>query len=89
MLRISENLEDPKVVRLRLDGTIDAVAMAELKEICCRYQNDNGKVILLDFAGVVFMNHEAAENLVELRSVRLRLINCSPFIEMLLATVEK
>ena len=89
MLRITENLENGKTVRLRLDGTLNALSLPELEEICSRHQTEDTKVILLDLAGVIFMTDEMAKKLVELRSDRLRIINCSPFIEMLLKTVER
>jgi anti-anti-sigma regulatory factor len=89
MLRITERLEKGKTVRLRLDGTVNIMSLPELEEVCSRYQSADGKVILLDLAGVVFMNDEAAKKLVALRSDRLRIVNCSPFIETLLETVEK
>lgn len=87
MLRITEDLENGETIKLRLDGTLNAVSWPELEEACSRHQSDNGKVILLDLAGVVFMNDEVAARLVELRSDRLTIINCSPFIETLLKTV--
>ena len=89
MLRITEHLENAKTVRLRLDGTVSAVSLPELEEICSRHQGTDAKVILLDLAGVVFMNDEAAKRFVQLRNVRLRIINCSPFIEALLSTVAR
>ena len=89
MLRITEYLENEKTLRLRLDGNVSAVSLPDLEEICSRHQENGAKEIVLDFAGVVFMNDEAARKFVELRSDRLRIINCSPFIETLLETVEK
>ncbi|MGE5817930.1 MAG: STAS domain-containing protein [Deltaproteobacteria bacterium] len=89
MLRITENLENGKTVRLRLDGTVSAVSLPELEEVCSRHQSADAKVILLDLAGVVFMNDDVARRFVELRNDRLRIINCSPFIEALLKTVER
>ena len=88
MLRISENFENGKIIRLRLDGTVDSASFTDLDAVCSRHQSGDGKVILLDLAGVVFMNDETARKLAELRSERLRFINCSPFIETLLKTVE-
>jgi anti-anti-sigma regulatory factor len=88
MLKITEHFENAKTVRLRLDGTLNALSLHEVEEICSRHQGENGKVTLLDLAGVVFMNNESAKRLVELRGDRLKIINCSPFIEMLLQTVE-
>jgi anti-anti-sigma regulatory factor len=87
MLRITENAENGQTVRLRLDGTISQNSFAELEEACRRYQTQQGKVILLDMGGVVFMNNEIASRIVRLRNERLRIINCSPFIETLLDTV--
>ncbi len=88
MLKITENLENGKTVRLRLDGTVSAVSLSELDEICSRHQ-DNAKSILLDLGGVVFMTDEVARQFAALRTDRLRIINCSPFIETLLKMVEK
>ena len=89
MLRITENTENGKTVRLRLDGTVNAVAYVELEAACLRHQESARKVILVDMAGVVFMNNEVASKLAGLRSEQLRIINCSPFIETLLNTVEQ
>jgi anti-anti-sigma regulatory factor len=89
MLRISETPESGKTVRLRLDGTLNAASYAELETVCSRHQAENGTILVLDMTGIVFMNDEIARRLASLRSERLRIINCSPFIETLLATVEK
>ncbi len=89
MLRITENSENGKTVRFRLDGTLAAASYSELEAICSRYQASDGKIIVLDMAGVVFMSDEVARKILELRTVRLRIINCSPFIETLLETVER
>ena len=88
MLRITENFENGNTIRLRLDGTVDTISFLEVDAVCSHHKREGGKVILLDLAGVVFMNDEAARKLAELRSERLRIINCSPFIETLLKSVE-
>jgi hypothetical protein len=89
MLRISENVENGKTVTLRLDGTLTGASYAELETLCGRYQVRDGIMILLDMAGVVFMNNEAAKKLVKLQSDRVRIVNCSPFIETLLRTMDR
>jgi anti-anti-sigma regulatory factor len=89
MLRITENTENGKTVRLRLDGTVNSASYAELEAACSRHPESAGRVILVDMAGVVFMNNEVASKLAGLRSEQLRIINCSPFIETLLNTVER
>lgn len=87
MLRITQSSPDEETVSLRLDGTLTATACGELEALCSDYQESDGKIIHLDMAGVVFINEEVAKRLVELRSNRLSIINCSPFVEMLLRTV--
>jgi anti-anti-sigma regulatory factor len=89
MLRITENFENDKTIRLRLDGSISPESCRELEKACLRYQGQNkGKIVLLDMSGVVFMTNDAATNIVRLRGEQLRIINCSPFIETLLNTAE-
>ena len=87
MLRITKNSHSGKTVSFRLDGTLTAASCADLEALCSHYQESEGKLVQLDMAGVVFMNEEVAKRLVELRSDRLSIINCSPFIEMLLRMV--
>ena len=89
MLRITENDDNGKTVRLRLDGTINSTSYAELESTCSHHRETAGKIILVDMAGVVFMNNEVASKLARLRNEQLRIINCSPFIETLLNTVER
>ena len=88
MLRITENLENGKTVRLRLDGTISLETFDELAQVCARQQQGNGHTIIVDMAGVIFMNDAAAKKLACLRCDSLRIINCSPFIAALLSIVE-
>jgi anti-anti-sigma regulatory factor len=84
MLRITENSDDAKTVRIRLDGTVSLESLAELDEALTRHQNSPQKTIILDMAGVDFMKDEAARKLVNLQSDALRIVNCSPFIATLL-----
>ncbi len=88
MLRITENTENGKTVRLRLDGTVNLTSYTELEAACSRHREAPGTIILVDMTGVVFMNNEVATKLAGLRSEQLRIINCSPFIETLLNTVD-
>jgi anti-anti-sigma regulatory factor len=89
MLRITENVENGKTVRLRLDGTLNGVSWPALEEVCSRHQSESGILILLDMAGLAFMDDQVAARVVELRCDRLRIVNCSPFIESLLKTIER
>ena len=87
MLRITQSSPNEETVSLRLDGNLTATACGELEALCSQYPESDGKIIHLDMAGVVFINEEVAKRLMELRSNRLSIINCSPFVEILLRTV--
>jgi len=89
MLRITESIENGKTIRLRLDGTITAESFAEIDEAYILQRQRDQRTIILDMAGVSFMNPESAQKLVQLRSENLRIINCSPFIATLLDTAER
>ena len=88
MLRITENAENGKVIRLRLDGAVTSTSYSELEATYARHREAPSKIILVDMAGVVFMDNEVASKLARLRGGNLRIINCSPFIETLLNTVK-
>jgi len=84
MLRITENLEKDKAMRLRLDGTVSIESFNELAELCARHQFNGGQTVIVDMAGVNFMHDDAARKLARLRTKSVRVINCSPFIAALL-----
>lgn len=88
MLRITENIENGKTVRLRLDGTITPESFEDLEKACVISGQGNQQIIL-DMAGVSFMHAESAQKLAALRGESLRIINCSPFIATLLDTIAK
>jgi hypothetical protein len=88
MLRITENTENGGIVRVRLDGTVTSRNYSELEAACARHQKIAGKIILVDMAGIMFMNNEVASKLAGCRSEQFRIVNCSPFIEALLNTVK-
>ena len=89
MLRITENLENGDVIRLRLDGSLTTESYAELDKAFSRYHQGKPPMIILDMAGVSFMNDESAAKLARIKGENLRIINCSPFITALLDTVER
>ena len=86
MLRITENIENGKVVRLRLDGTLSAESYEDFEQILLIHERAGEKTIIVDLAGVGFMNDESARKIAAMQSEKLRIINCSPFIETLLST---
>ena len=88
MLRITETRENDSLLRLRLDGTLTAESFADL-EAAWREGSKQTTIVILDMAGVSFMNEPAARKIAAIKGDRLRIVNCSPFIAALLETVER
>jgi anti-anti-sigma regulatory factor len=88
MLRITETREHDSLLRLRLDGTLTAESFADL-EAAWREGSKQTTIVILDMAGVSFMNVPAARKIAAIKGDRLRIVNCSPFIAALLETVER
>ena len=87
MLKITENLENGKTVRLKLDGTVSVDTFNELMHVLSIHRESRERIIILDMLGVDFMSEQPARQLAALHNDRLRIINCSPFIEMLLGNI--
>lgn len=88
MLRITQTINNGSVVKLRLDGTITLESFAEIDSACAQYRSEADLTLVLDMAGVTFMQTEPAQKLAQLKRDNLRIINCSPFIAALLQTAE-
>ncbi|MGH7810841.1 MAG: STAS domain-containing protein [Candidatus Binatia bacterium] len=88
MLRITETIENKKAVRLRLDGSITDQNFADLMAVYANHRNGNDPTIIVDMAGVEFMSNDVAQKLIAMRGDRVRFINCSPFIDMLLGPLD-
>ena len=89
MLRITETRENDSLLRLRLDGTLTAESFADLEAAWREGSKQTTIVVVLDMAGVSFMNEPAARKIAAIKGDRLRIVNCSPFIAALLETVER
>lgn len=87
MLRITEQEGNASTIRLRLDGSITDACFGELDSAISSHGPVIGKTIIIDMAGVDFMSGDSARRLAQLRSDRLHIINCSPFILTLLQSV--
>jgi anti-anti-sigma regulatory factor len=88
MLRITET-EAGQTLELRLDGTVDIQAFADLEAAWSRPDQVAAMNVILDMGGVVFMSDDAARKLAQLASDRLSATNCSPFIAALLQSVAR
>lgn len=85
MLRITEHNENKTTTRLCLDGTIDLESYGELEGIWSQPDKPESTIVVLDMTGVVYMSDEAARKLTSWRSDSFHIVNCSPYIEMLLS----
>jgi anti-anti-sigma regulatory factor len=81
MLRIRESVSE--TARLTLEGRIVGPWTAELRLACERAMTP-GAGIVLDLAGVDFIDRDATRLLGDLRARGARLLNASPFVAELL-----
>lgn len=84
MLRITETSKDEKTVTLRLDGKVVDVWVSDLERQCLYHKDEKNKTVILDFSGVTFIDNEGVRMLEEIKDERIRIVNCSLFIEALL-----
>ena len=84
MLRITEQNVNETTKRIRLDGNIDSQSYAELEKIWSLHDRADSVNLILDMTGVVYMSDEVACRLTRLRGGSFDIVNCSPFIELLL-----
>ncbi len=82
MLRIEEKRTDNKGTTLKLDGKIEALYVNELMVICDKLMK-NGR-LTLDLEGVSYIDEESIDMFAKLANKKLKIINCSPFISLLL-----
>lgn len=82
MLRIEEKKTGNKNLTLKLDGKIEALYIDELRSICENLMK-KGR-LTLDLADVSYIDEESIEMFAKLTGKKLKIINCSPFISVLL-----
>jgi anti-anti-sigma regulatory factor len=78
-------MEDTETIRLRLDGRLDQASATELEENVREHRNGKSKAIILDFAGVVFVDDAAVELLRRIKDGGTQIINCSLFVKALIS----
>ena len=84
MLRIIETSQDEKRVTLRLDGKVVGTRVSELEKLCLHHRDENNKTVVLDFAGVSFIDSNGVKMLEKIKDERVKITSCSPFIRSLL-----
>lgn len=84
MLRITETSEDKKTVTLKLDGRMVGESASDLEELCLHHRDERGKTVVLDFAGVAFIDNYGLKVLKKIKDNRILIVNYSLFIETLL-----
>jgi anti-anti-sigma regulatory factor len=84
MLRITEASKDNKAVILRLDGKVVGEWVSDLQMLCLHYRDEEDKNVVLDFSGVTFIDKKGVDMLWKLKDDRIKMVNCSSFIRLLL-----
>lgn len=87
MLRITEIFEKENIVTLRLEGKVSGVWVSELEKIRLYYSHEENKAVILDFTGVTFIDNNGVRMLENIKDERVRIINCSPFIRLLICNL--
>jgi anti-anti-sigma regulatory factor len=83
-LRITR-IEDtgPDAITLRVEGRVVAEAVSVLERECWRSLEEAPKV-RVDFSGVTFIDGRGVDMLKRISAERLRVVNCSVFVDHLL-----
>jgi hypothetical protein len=84
MLRITEVSNDDEEITLRLEGKLVGAWIQELERLCLHYRDEENKSVMLDFSGVTFIHKKGVRMLESIKDERVKLINCSSFIQSLL-----
>jgi len=84
MFRTTEISEDEKTATLRLDGKLVDAWVSDLEKLCLRYRDEKSKTVVLDFSGVTFIDNKGVRMLENIRDEKIKIINCSLFIQALL-----
>ncbi|MGB7290730.1 MAG: STAS domain-containing protein [Thermodesulfobacteriota bacterium] len=84
MFRITEIYLDKKIAKLSLEGKIVKYCIPDLKKLLLRYRDIENKSVVLDFAGVTFIDNTAVRMLEKIKDDRIKITNCSLFIHSLL-----
>ena len=84
MFRTTEISEDEKTVTLRLDGKLVHAWVPNLEMLCLHYKDEKNKTVVLDFSGVTFIDNEGVKMLENIKDEKIKIINCSLFIQKLL-----
>ncbi len=84
MIRITEIYEDKQIAKLRLDGKIVESCISELERVCLHYRDEKNKKVVMDFTGVTFIDNKGIRVLEKIKDKRIKIINCSFFIQLLL-----
>jgi anti-anti-sigma regulatory factor len=87
MLRIEKVGEDTDTVTLRLEGRVVVQWVAALEGECERVLRRPMRLIL-DVAGVTFIDRDGVAMLGRLKGRRLQFVNCSPFLRQWLRCPE-
>ena len=85
MVKATKTEENAQYVRYRVEGVIDNYSSLCIEEILNEHINENARKVLLDFSEVSFISDNFLKKIKEIRSEKLVIVNCSPFLRELIA----
>lgn len=84
ILKISTLETSQAAETLQLEGHLGGPWVDELRRSCDRVLSE-GKQLVLDLAGVAFIDHDGVALLRSLKRMNVELMHCSPFVALRLA----
>jgi len=84
LLRISEISGKGGEIVLRLEGRLTGGRVEMVETLCRHHLGKGGKALVVDLAGVSYLDREGALMLGRVKEAGARLVNCSPFLRLLL-----
>ena len=84
MFKITKIEQNDRTINLRMDGKLIEGWPSEFEKLYVKIKNEDYTRIIIDFAGVSFIDDDAIGFIEKIKDDRVDIINCSPFIELLL-----
>ncbi len=87
MFKITKTEQSDRTINLRMDGRLIEEWLSEFDKLYLKIKKEDYKRIVIDFAGVSFIDDDAINYIQKINDERVDIINCSPFIESLLGNL--
>jgi anti-anti-sigma regulatory factor len=89
MLKITKTKDHDNTINLRMDGKLVEEWISEFEKLYFKIKNEDYNRIIIDLAGVSFIDDIGIDFIEKIKDEKIDIINCSPFIESLLGDLVK